>query len=146
LAPSTPRFSKAAVIRFSHCDPAGIVFFPQYLVMFNDLVEDWFTHGLGVCYAEFFGVRRLGFPTVSLACDFKAVSRIGDEVTLSIGVDRVGTSSIALSLHCNAGEERRVEARQVLVATSLETHRPIPLPPDIRQALDTFTHVQTQTH
>jgi 4-hydroxybenzoyl-CoA thioesterase len=144
LTPAPNRFSKAAVIRFSHCDPAGIVFFPQYLVMFNDLVEDWFTHGLDVRYAEFFGVRRLGFPTVSLACDFKAVSRIGDQVALSIGVDRVGTSSIALSLRCEAGAERRVEAKQVLVATSLETHRPIPLPPDIRQALDIFT--QTRTH
>lgn len=128
-------FSRPAVIRFSHCDPAGIVFFPQYLVMFNDLVEDWFTDGLGVRFAEFFTVRRLGFPTVSLACGFKALSRIGDEVVLSIRVERVGTSSIALLLRCDAGAECRVEVRQVLVATSLETHRPIPLPPDIRQAL-----------
>jgi len=136
-------FRKPAAIRFSHCDPAGIVFFPQYLVMFNDLVEDWFTHALAVRFADFFPVRRLGFPTVSLACDFKAVSRIGDSVELSLRVDRVGTSSIALTLRCDAGQERRVEARQVLVATSLETHRPIPLPADIRQALDSFTQVQT---
>ena len=142
LTLTSKRFSKPALIRFSLCDPAGIVFFPQYLVMFNDLVEDWFTHGLGLRYAEFFGVRRLGFPTVSLACDFKAVSRIGDNVALSLGVDRVGTSSLALSLRCEAGAELRVETRQVLVATNLDTHRPIPLPPDIRRALDTFT----QTH
>lgn len=137
-------FRKSAAIRFSNCDPAGIVFFPQYLVMFNDLVEDWFTHGLAVPYAEFFSTRRMGLPTVSLACDFKAVSRIGENVQLSLGVDRVGRTSIALQLRCEAGTECRVEAKQVLVATSLETHRPIPLPPDIRQALDSF--IQTQTH
>lgn len=135
-------FNKAATIRFSHCDPAGIVFFPQYLVMFNDLVEDWFTHGLALPFAEFFSKRRIGLPTVSLICDFKAVSTIGDNVELSLRVDRVGTTSIALSLRCEAGKECRVEAKQVLVATSLETHRPIPLPADIRQALDSFT----QTH
>ena len=28
-------------IRFSECDPAGIVFYPQYFVMFNDLMEAW---------------------------------------------------------------------------------------------------------
>ncbi len=34
-------FERPVRIRFSHCDPAGIVFFPQYLVMTNDvLVED----------------------------------------------------------------------------------------------------------
>lgn len=27
--------------RFSHCDPAGRVFYPRYLEMFNNLVEDW---------------------------------------------------------------------------------------------------------
>ena len=27
-------------IRFSDCDPAGIVFYPQYFVMFNGLVEE----------------------------------------------------------------------------------------------------------
>ena len=38
-------FEREALIRFSHCDPAGIVFFPQYLVMFNGLVEDWVDPG-----------------------------------------------------------------------------------------------------
>jgi 4-hydroxybenzoyl-CoA thioesterase len=131
-------FRKTAMIRFSHCDPAGIVFFPQYLVMFNDLVEDWFTDGLAVPFAAFFSQRRLGFPTVRLACDFKAVSRIGDPVTLSLSVDSVGTSSITLSLRCDAGPECRVQTQQVLVATNLDTHRPIPLPSDIRQALNAF--------
>lgn len=28
-------------IRFSECDPAGIVFYPQYFVMFNDCIEKW---------------------------------------------------------------------------------------------------------
>jgi 4-hydroxybenzoyl-CoA thioesterase len=138
VTPAANRFSKTAMIRFSHCDPAGIVFFPQYLVMFNDLVEDWFTHGLAVPYAAFFSQRRLGFPTVSLACEFKAVSRLGDSVMLSLAVDRIGTSSIALSMRCDAGAECRVATRQVLVATNLETHRPIPLPEDVRQALHTF--------
>jgi 4-hydroxybenzoyl-CoA thioesterase len=26
-------------IHFSECDPAGIVFYPQYFVLFNDLIE-----------------------------------------------------------------------------------------------------------
>ena len=31
-------FERPRRIRFAHCDPAGIVFFPQYLVMLNNLV------------------------------------------------------------------------------------------------------------
>ena len=137
-------FRKRAAFRFSHCDPAGIVFFPQYLVMFNDLVEDWFTQGLSLPFAQFFSTRRIGLPTVSLACDFRAVSRIGDNVQLSLGVERVGTTSIALHHRCDAGAECRVEVKQVLVITSLDTHRPIPLPPDIRQAIEAFVRTETQ--
>ena len=40
------RFQASRVVRFSDCDPAGIVFFPQYLVMLNGAVEQWFDEGL----------------------------------------------------------------------------------------------------
>jgi 4-hydroxybenzoyl-CoA thioesterase len=38
-------FARERIIRFSDCDPAGIVFYPQYFVMFNGLVEDWWRTG-----------------------------------------------------------------------------------------------------
>ena len=52
-------FDMPVRIRFSHCDPAGIVFFPQYLVLTNALVEDWFTECLHVDYAHMIGERRI---------------------------------------------------------------------------------------
>ena len=51
-------------IRFAHCDPAGIVYFPQYLVMTNALVEDWFTERLAIDYAHMIETRRVGLPIV----------------------------------------------------------------------------------
>ncbi|WP_273361362.1 acyl-CoA thioesterase [Simplicispira suum] len=142
-SPSTaPRFERALRIRFAHCDPAGIVFFPQYLVMFNGLVEDWFTDGLGVPYAELLGPRRVGLPIVRLECDFSAISRMGDDVVLGLSIARLGRSSLALDFCCRAGEQLRVASRQVLVATSLETHRPIAFPPDVRDALAAFVPLQ----
>ena len=83
-------FERDVLIRFSHCDPAGIVFFPQYLVMFNNHVEDWITDGLGISYANLLGPRRVGLPTVNLQCDFKAISRMGDVVTYGVSVQRLG--------------------------------------------------------
>ena len=35
----SPRFVVPVPIRFAHCDPAGIIFFPQYLVLFHGVVE-----------------------------------------------------------------------------------------------------------
>jgi 4-hydroxybenzoyl-CoA thioesterase len=131
-------FERPMRIRFAHCDPAGIVFFPQYLVMVNDLVEDWVGEALGVPYAELVGRRRTGMPTVGLQCDFKAVSRMGDEVMLGLSVERLGGKSLTLRHGCRSGGEMRMAVRQVLVFTNLDTHRAIDIPPDLRAAIERF--------
>lgn len=125
-------------IHFSECDPAGIVFYPQYFVLFNDLMEAWFDQLLPAeGFAGLIGTRRIGVPTVRLEADFKAVSRMGDDVLLSLRPERVGRSSLALRLACHGvGGDLRMQVLQTVVATSLLTHTPIPLPDDVRAALD----------
>jgi 4-hydroxybenzoyl-CoA thioesterase len=134
---STAAFRRERLIRFSDCDPAGVVFYPQYFVMFNALVEDWITEGLGIGYGALVMERRIGLPTVRLEADFSAISRMGDRVALSLDVERLGTRSLTLALRCEGADgEPRMTLRQVLVATSLETHRAIPLPADLRAAIE----------
>ncbi len=132
------RFEVRERIRFGHCDPAGIVFFPQYFVLFNGLVEDWITDGLGISYADLLGPRRVGLPTVALQTEFRAVSRMGDDVTLGLSVERIGRRSLTLALDCRAGAELRVSARKTLVSTDLDSHQAIVLPPDLLTALEHF--------
>lgn len=48
----TSSFESTKLVRFQHCDPAGIVFYPQYFVLFHELIEDWFNEGLRVNYAR----------------------------------------------------------------------------------------------
>lgn len=131
------RFEQPARIRFSHCDPAGIVFFPQYLVMVNSLLEDWFNEGLGISYSELIGTRRIGTPTVRIECDFKAVSYFGDEVIMGLDVEHLGRTSMTLHIDCRHGNETRMVVKQVIVFTDLNTHDPIRVPDDVRQAIAT---------
>lgn len=128
-------FSASRTVRFSDCDPAGIVFFPQYLVMLNGLVEQWFDEGLRVPYADLVGRRRTGLPTVRLEVDFTAISRHGDELTLRTQVLQFGRSSLTLLSSFHGDDTLRLRARQVLVCTSLDSHRPQALPADVRTAL-----------
>ncbi len=136
---ATPRrFLRERRIRFADCDPAGIVFFPHYLTMFVSLVEDFVSEELGLSYAELIGARRIGLPTVSLACEFTYPSRLGDTVSMGLGVLRIGRSSIALALDCADATRTRVAIRQTIVVTSLDTHRPVAVPADLRAALEAF--------
>ncbi|ABE35669.1 thioesterase superfamily protein [Paraburkholderia xenovorans LB400] len=131
-------FERPVRIRFSHCDPAGIVFFPQYLVMTNALVEDWFNEGLHIDYAQMIAQRRVGLPIVKLDCEFSRPSQMGETITLTLHVVAIGRRSISLEIvgHCNG--ESRFRAKQVLVTTSLESGTSIDIPTDIASALATF--------
>jgi 4-hydroxybenzoyl-CoA thioesterase len=131
-----PIFQQQRAIRFSDCDPAAIVFYPQYFVMFNALVEDWVTEALGISYRHLVVERRVGMPTVRLEVDFRAVSRMGDKVLLALEVERLGRRSITLLLRCTGADgQPRMSMRQVLVTTSLDTHASIDIPADLRAAI-----------
>ncbi len=135
---SNRRFQAAHRIRFSECDPAGIVFYPQYFVLFNDLLEAWIDTLLPGGFAGFVGQQRFGLPTVHLEADFRAVSRMGDDVTLSLEVARLGTKSLNLALACTGlGDQLRMSVKQTVVTTSLQTHAAIPIPDELRRALGT---------
>lgn len=128
-------FERPVRIRFSHCDPAGIVYFPQYLVMTNALVEDWFNEGLNIDYAHMIGKRRVGLPIVKLDCEFSRPSQMGETIMLTLNVAAIGRRSISIEIvgHCNG--ETRFRAKQVLVTISIESGSSIDIPSDIASAL-----------
>jgi len=131
-------FSRKHKIHFSECDPAGIVFFPQYFVLFNDLIETWIDELMPEeGYHGLIGVRRLGLPTAHLEVDFKAVSKMGDDVYLALDVERIGNKSITLKWTCvGVDDVVRMSAQQTIVTTSLDTHRSIAIPDDLRAVIE----------
>jgi 4-hydroxybenzoyl-CoA thioesterase len=131
-------FTVQRLVRFSDCDPAGMVFYPQYFVMLNSLVEDWFTQALGVEYAHFLGERRLGLPMASLQCDFKSPSRMGETIALSLQLLRMGRRSLTLGVKCcgaTSPDDLRWSAKAVIVTTSLAHDGSIPIPQDVVQGI-----------
>ena len=130
-------FSRERLIRFSDCDPAAIVFYPQYFVMFNGLVEDWFNEGLQVGYQRTIIERSIGLPTVRLEADFKAISKMGDQVLLALNVERLGSRSLTLQATCTGLSDGvvRMSMQQVLVFMSLKTYQSMEIPKDIHAAI-----------
>ncbi|KAF7964041.1 4-hydroxybenzoyl-CoA thioesterase [Cupriavidus sp. UYMU48A] len=134
---SKSAFERQHRIRFSECDPAGIVFYPQYFVMFNNLMEAWIDELLPEGFQGLIGQRRTGMPTVHLEADFRAISRMGDDVTLSLDVMRLGSKSITLAWRCTGKDgDLRMAVTQTIVVTSLDTHLAIAVPDDLRAAIE----------
>lgn len=132
------RFECDKLIRFHHCDPAGIVFYPQYFVLFNELVEDWFNQGLATDFAAFHTVRRMGTPMRKVECDFLLPSQVGEILRMQLGVQKIGTSSLLLDVSANRFEVQRVRARLLIVLICLDSQRPIPFPAELRARMEQF--------
>ncbi len=125
-------------IRFSHCDPAGIVYFPRYFDIFNGVVEDWFPGALGLEYRAFIRDRRIGLGPAHAEADFFKPGLQGDELVFAVLVDRIGNASVTLRLPAMRREELILTARLVIVTTDLHEARAIPLPNDLRAALECY--------
>jgi 4-hydroxybenzoyl-CoA thioesterase len=131
-------FVSEKLIRFHHCDPAGIVFYPQYFVLFHELLEDWFNRGLEVDYADFVSKERRGLPTVHIDCDFRIPSKIGETVEMRLAVARIGNTSLTLDVSVYGDGALRVSAHQVLVLISLDDGSTLSIPSDLRQRFACF--------
>ena len=131
-------FSFDRALRFGDCDPSGIAYFPSYLNILNGVVEDFWA-GLGFPWPELITARKIGTPTVHLACDFSRPSMFGDLLTFDLRIIKVGGSSLHLDHVISGANGPRWRARQILAATSLVDHHAIPWPDDIRAAL--MSHV-----
>jgi 4-hydroxybenzoyl-CoA thioesterase len=138
FVPPAGAFTRAVPIRFSHCDPAGIVYFPHYFDMFNGLVEDWYTEQLGVNYANLILGDQHGFPYVHIETDFKLPSRMGERLDLTLLLTRVGRSSLSVVIVGHVGGVERLRARLVTAMTSLETHQSVELPQTLREKFETY--------
>ncbi len=85
-------FIKKEKIRFKHVDYAGIVFYPRFLEMLNDLVEDWFEEALERPFSKIHETN--GIPTVDLKVQFKKAARLGEILTKSLWVKNIGGASL----------------------------------------------------
>lgn len=89
-------FSKQEKIKFKHIDYAGIVFYPRFLEMVNDLVEDWFEEALDRPFSKMHETN--GIPTVDLKVQFKAPARLGEVITKKLWVKELRNSSVLCGL------------------------------------------------
>ncbi len=137
---ASPRtYQKEILVRFGDCDPAGIVFYPRYLEIFNSLVEDWCREELQFSFPDIITTRGWGLPTVHLEVDFVAPSSFGDVLTAELRVRRIGTSSIAVEIVLRGQDGRdRVRGKVVLVLIDRKLNRSISIPDELRARLTPF--------
>jgi len=118
----TKTFTKQEKIKFKHIDYAGIVFYPRFLEMLNDLVEDWFEEALDRPFSKMHETN--GIPTVDLKIQFKNPARLGEVLTKKLWVIELRNSSILCGFQfVNEKEVTVLEGEVTLVNVKIAEDR-----------------------
>ena len=133
-------FSFTQKIMFKHCDPAGIAFYPKYFEIINDTVETFFAEALGWSFERLHETNAV--PTAAINVQFQSPSRLGDFLRLDVTVERLGTSSLQLSMRAMVQEVVRFDVNQTLVCIGHDG-KSKPWPAHVRLAIGNLGGEQT---
>lgn len=133
-------FTTPKLIRFQHCDPAGIVFYPQYFHLLHEVQEDFLAH-IGCPEHQLIG-QGFGLPIVDLKTRFAGMCRHGERVEISLSLSRVGQASLGMHYEIAgppdpSGKTARIRliADAVVVFMRLESGKAVPIPDALRLVL-----------
>jgi 4-hydroxybenzoyl-CoA thioesterase len=126
-------FKRKKRIRFHHCDPAGIVFYPQYLILCNEIVEDWLAEGLGVGLEVLLNEHKRGMPMRHLEAEYLLPGLQGDLLEFQLSVLRIGGSSLNLVIEAWGDNGMRFFCQQTVVWVDAESLKPIRIEDEWRE-------------
>jgi acyl-CoA thioester hydrolase len=121
-------------IRYSDCDPQGIVFNGNYARYWDDALTDWFEDaGYG---GMDMGGQGVDVVAARMEIDFKAPAALGDVLETTLGIERFGDTSMTVSFTTRRGDATVVaEGLEVLVFVDDESFRPVSVPQAVRDGL-----------
>jgi YbgC/YbaW family acyl-CoA thioester hydrolase len=131
-------FTTTRRVEFGDTDMAGIMHFSNFF-RFMEAAETEFLRARGLSVTWQDGDRRVGFPRVSVACDFRRPARFEDVLTIAVAVEKVGTKSVAYRFDFSRGGEEIATGRITAVfcrANDQHQMESLDIPPDVRAKLE----------
>ena len=116
---------REVTIEWGDCDPAGIVFFPNYLKYFDAATNTLFLSALGLNKYEM--IRKYGItgiPLVDVGARFIIPSVFGEVVTIESTVAEIKRSSFRMQHRLLRGDALAVEGFETRVWTGRDPDNP----------------------
>jgi acyl-CoA thioester hydrolase len=116
-------------VEFGDTDMAGITHFANFF-RYMEAAETEFLRTLGLSVAWYEGDTRVGFPRVSVACDYKSPARFEDVLDIAVYLEEIGRKSVRYrfefthdgkelavgritSVYCRSGPNHRFESAEI---------------------------------
>ena len=128
-------YQTTILVRFGDLDPAGIAYYPNLVNYLHESFEDFFRGHVGRSYPEVFK-DGIGFPTVKVEMEFLSPVHYGDQVDVSVTVERLGNTSVQMGYAGSVKGKPVFKAKNTAVVVNMRTFRPTPLPPWLRESFE----------
>ena len=122
-------------IRYSDCDPQGIVFNGNYPRYWDDALTDWYEEsGFG---GQELGGSGVDILTARIEIDFMTPVSLGDTLETTIAIEKWGTTSMTIAIETRrvSDEVLCVQGREVIVYVDPDNYRPVQVPDFIKKGL-----------
>jgi len=138
------KFTIEERVRWGDVDAASIIFYGSY-IRFFEIAETELFRAVGMPYGKVFEELDIWLPRVHLECDFHRAAQMDDLLEVSVYVGRIGTTSLRLNFEVRRKtEDGTIEkdlmatAHFVLVSTDRKNLKSIPLPAELRRAMEPY--------
>jgi acyl-CoA thioester hydrolase len=120
-------------VRYSECDMQGVVFNGQYLSYFDVSMTELWRAAFGSYQAMI--DRGVDLVVSEARVRYRAPARFDDELSMSIAVAALGTTSVTTAHAVRRGDELLAEGELRHVFVDLETFAKTPIPDWARDGL-----------
>lgn len=132
----------STAVRYSECDPQGVVFNAHYLTYFDCTINEAFRNS-GIDWLEKMRESGCDVQLVKSVIEYRKPLRFDETITCTAHVQRIGTSSICWELHIYGGdsvpnEDLRAQGEIVWVYANIAESQSQPLPDWLRHHLQRF--------
>ena len=136
--PSLP-FRLQQRVRWSDCDPLGIIWYGSYLKYFEAAEHDMM-HAAQLPYETLRVQRGVQLPRKAFQIEFHSPAQMDELLDIECGVEKVGQTSLTLRFEAYRASDRahRASATLTVVNVVKETITKQPIPDWFREALTPY--------
>ena len=139
------KFTIEERVLWGDVDAARIIFYGSY-VRFFGIAETELFRAVGMPYGKVFDELDIWLPRVHLECNFHRAAQLDDLLEVSVYVGNIGRTSLQLNFEVRRKRDNgEIEpdliatAHFVLVAARRDTLEPVPVPEELRRALEPYS-------
>lgn len=129
-------FSIQQRVRWSDCDPLGIIWYGAYLKYF-EAAEHEMMRAAGLPFETLRLERKVQIPRKAFQVEFHSPAQMDELLDIEVGIAKIGQTSITFRFEAYQASERKHRASATLTVVSVvkESLQKKPIEPWLRDAL-----------